>query len=151
MTARKRLRVSREELASQSGVSASTIRGYELGRRHPRQESLEAILQALQLERTESNPIRESAGFAAVRSLYEHRDGFYFTIDELQSYIEDTHWPLFVVNDSMEVVSANRAASALWGLDFQAERRRRSGFALNLLAVASEFDFPNRIEDWDGT
>lgn len=149
MLARKRLRVSREDLAERCGISASTIRGYEIGRRHPRQESLEQILQALQLERTESNPIRESAGFAAITSLWDHRATYYFTVDELQEYVEDTAWPQFVVNDTMEVVAANRAAGALWGVDFQTERCRRSGFALNLLAVASEFNFPERIERFD--
>ncbi len=149
MRARKRLKVSREDLATRSGVSASTIRGYEIGRRHPRQDSLEQILEALFLERTESNPIRESAGFAPVKSMYDHRATYYFTVEELQEYVEDAHWPLFVTNDVMEVVAANRAACALWGVDFRAERARRSNFAMNLLSVASEFNFPDRIENWD--
>ena len=74
--ARKRLGISREELATLAAVSPSTVRGYEDGRRHPRQESLEAILGALRLDRTESNPIREGAGFAPVRSLFDHEDGY---------------------------------------------------------------------------
>jgi DNA-binding transcriptional regulator YiaG len=40
--ARRRLGLSREELARLAGVSASTVRGYEDGRRHPKQDSLEA-------------------------------------------------------------------------------------------------------------
>jgi len=147
--ARKRLGVSRERLAQLAGISASTIRGYEIGRRHPKQESLEAILDALKLERTESNPIREGAGFAAVRSLYDDRADYYFTLDELQTEVEKVPWPEFVVNDAVEVVAANRMASAIWGLDFQVERKRRTPIQRNLLAVASERDFPAVIENWD--
>ena len=58
-------------------------------------------------------------------------------------------WPAFVANDSFEVVAANRGACTLWGVDFQIERLRRDGVSRNLLAVASEFDFPKRIENWD--
>jgi transcriptional regulator with XRE-family HTH domain len=149
LRARKRLGVSREALATLSGVSASAVRGYEIGRRHPKQDSLEAILDALKLDRTESNPIRESAGFAPVRSLYDHRAGYYFTVEELQTEVERVPWPEFVVNDTVEVVAANRMASAVWGLDFQAERKRRTPLQRNLLAVASEMDFPRVVENWD--
>ena len=147
--ARKRLGVSREALAQLAGVSSSTIRGYEIGRRHPKQESLEAILHALKLERTESNPIREGAGFAPVRSLYDDRADYYFSVDELQHEVEKVPWPEFVVNDAVEVVAANRMASAVWGLDFQVERQRRTPVQRNLLSVASERDFPQVIENWD--
>lgn len=126
--ARKRLRISRQQLAAASGVSAATIRGYELGRPHPKQGSLEAVLRALRLERTESNPIREGAGFAPIHSLFDHEATYYFSVDELQEYVEYAHWPLFVVNDTMEVVAANRAASAVWDVDFARERARRVNF-----------------------
>ena len=149
LQARRRLGISREALSKLSGVSASAVRGYEIGRRHPKQDSLEAILDALKLDRTESNPIREGAGFAPVRSLYDHRAGYYFTVDELQTEVERVPWPEFVVNDTVEVVAANRMASAVWGLDYQVERQRRTPVQRNLLAVASEFDFPRVVENWD--
>lgn len=147
--ARERLGLSREELAAQAGVSASSVRGYESGRRHPRQESLEAIMHALRLDRTESNPIREGAGFRPVASLFDERPDYYFTVEELQHAIDRVPWPEFVVNDTMEVVAANRIAGAVWGLDYQRERARRSRVGMNLLAVASEFDFPRLVENWD--
>lgn len=149
MRARKRLKVSREELAKRCDISPSTIRGYEIGRRHPRQESLEAILHALRVERTESNPIREAAGFAPVRSLYDHDDTYYFKPANLDEEVERVTWPQFVNNDAFEVVAANSAAEAVWGLDFKAERSRRQPYEMNVLAVATEFDFPSRIENWD--
>jgi transcriptional regulator with XRE-family HTH domain len=149
MRARKRLKVSRDELAALCHVSASTIRGYEIGRRHPKQESLEAILSALRLERTESNPIRESAGFAPVRSLFDHDEHYYFSVADLDEEVERVAWPQFANNGALEVVAANRAAEALWGIDFRAERQRRAPYEMNVLAVATEFDFPARIENWD--
>ena len=147
--ARRLLGLSREELARLAGVSPSTVRGYEDGRRHPRQESLDAILEALHLDRTEANPIREAAGFAPVRSLWDHDASYYYTVEELQEYVERVTWPQFINNDNMEVVAANRVASWVWGLDYQEERRRRTKFEMNLLAVANEFDFPNVVENWD--
>jgi len=148
-SARERLGLSREELAAQAGVSPSSVRGYEAGRRRPRQESLEAIMHALRLDRTESNPIREGAGFRPVPSLFNERSDYYFSVEELQLAVERVPWPQFVVNDTMEVVAANRTAGAVWGLDFHRERARRSRVEMNLLAVASELDFPRVVENWD--
>ncbi len=50
-----------------------------------------------------------------------------------------------------EIVAANRAACALWGVvSFKDERRKRSSpLQFNLLAVANERDFPARVENWD--
>ena len=63
--------------------------------------------------------------------------------------MESVSWPEFVVNDTMEVVAANRVACAVWGVNFGHERAHRSRAAMNLLAVASEFEFPRVVENWD--
>ncbi len=63
--ARRVLGLSRAELARAAGVSASTVRGYEDGRRHPKQESLEAIIGALRLDRTVANPDPRGSGLRA--------------------------------------------------------------------------------------
>lgn len=148
-TARQRLRLSRAELAALAGVSMETVKAYETGARPATRANLERLLNALQLERVQANGIREAAGFAPVRSLFTAYPDYEYTIEELQSVVEQVPWPEFVLNDAVEVVAANRVAGAVWGIDFQRERGRRSPVEMNLLAVANERDFPERVENWE--
>ena len=149
LRARKRLGVSRRKLAALAGVSPATVRGYELGVRHPKHASLEAIIAALKLERVEANAVREGAGFAQAWPSFLDAPDYYFGVEELQEYVERAPWPEFVVNDAFEFVAANRIVGAVWGVDFEAERRRRTNFEMSLLAIANEFDFPRLVENWD--
>lgn len=147
--ARGNLGLSRSRLGELAGVSAATIRGYEDGSRHPKRESLEAILDALRLERVAGNAIRDGAGFASVHSLFAHQPRYYFDLSELDEEVERVAWPEFVTNDSFEIVAANRTASAVWGVDARDELRRRAPSERNLLAIASERRFHELIENWD--
>lgn len=147
--ARKRLGVSRLELASLTGLSVSTIRAYEEGSRQPKHDSLQRLLASLRLERVEANAIRQGAGFPPVPSLFADVPSYYFSIDELDAEVEEVPWPEFVANDSFEVVAANKTACAIWGVDFREERTRREPHELNLLAVATENGFAARVENWD--
>lgn len=149
IAARKRLRVSRGALAQLAGVSPSTIRGYEVGRRHPGQKSLDAILDALRLERTEANAIRQATGYAPVESRWDGAAGYYCSVEEAQKAVESVPWPQFVVNEANEMVAANRAMFAVTGVDFSEERKRRSPPEMNILALANTNDFHRRIENWD--
>jgi hypothetical protein len=47
-------------------------------------------------------------------------------------------WPEFVINDPVEVLAVNRAAEALWRIDFAHERGVRTRAQMNLLSVAGE-------------
>jgi hypothetical protein len=58
-------------------------------------------------------------------------------------------WPRFVLNNLGELVSANRAAQDLWRVDLSVERRQRSPAQLNLLSIAGEGRFAERIANWD--
>ena len=147
--ARKKLGLSRSDLASVAGVSYETVKAYELGTRSASARTLERLLQALQLERVQANAIREAAGFAPVRTLFGDVPDFGYSVEELQSAVEQVPWPEFVLNEGLEVVAANRAACALWGVDFREERARRAPTQMNVLAVMNERDFPARLENWD--
>jgi transcriptional regulator with XRE-family HTH domain len=149
--ARKRLRLSQAQLASHVGVSAEAVRSYEAGRRKPPRGKLDAIFVALDLPIREANAIRESLGLASVGTRFPGGayPGYFYTIDELHETVEQATWPEFVLNDHMEVVAANRVVAALWGVDFTHEHAVRSVTELNLLAVAAERRFAERVANWD--
>jgi transcriptional regulator with XRE-family HTH domain len=148
--ARQAVSLSRQDLADRAGVSVETVRGYENGRRHPKQDSLEAILNALHLERVQANAVREGAGFAPVRSLFSDDPHYFYSTSELQQAVEEVEWPQFVSNDSFEVVAANALMCRLWGLQaFSVERQRRTSTELNIMMLASELKFAERVQNWD--
>ncbi len=143
--------VSQREVAERAGVSQESIRAYETGRRRPTRERLSAILQALETPAYDANEILEAAGFSTPSSLFpadEYPD-FNFSIDELQVEVERVPWPEFVLNNSNEMIAANTAAQALWGVDFAHERSARNRVRLNVLSIASEHQFASRIVNWD--
>mgnify|MGYP001577115788 CR=1 FL=1 len=149
--ARRRLGITRQELAERAGLSPDTIRAYELGRRRPRRDHLELIVRTLNIPNAEANQLREDLGFAPLRTLFtgELDAHYYFTAAETEQAVEEYPWPSFVVNDAVEVVAANRAVAAVWDVDWTAERRRRPRAQRNLLAVAIDLRFAERVLNWD--
>ena len=149
--ARRALKLDQQALADRVGVSRETIRGYENGRRNPTRHNLDAIFQELKLPTDQCNTIREALGFAPLRSLYTalFDRGYFLSADQLPSHLAQQPWPEFVVNDPMEVVAANAACEAIWDVDFEWEKAHRSRAALNLLAVASDHHFADRVLNWD--
>jgi hypothetical protein len=131
-------------------VSPESIRKYEGGGRSPSRETLERIVRLLQLSQAQSRAILSAAGFAAPETLFPVAayPGYYYTIAELRAEVELVPWPEFVTDDIAEVVAANRAAAALWGVDFEAELARRSRPEVNLLSVAAERHFAQRVVNW---
>ena len=148
---RKRIGISQREVAERAGISQESMRAYETGRRRPTRERLTAILQALEAPAYDANEILEAAGFSTPSTLFpadEYPD-FFFSIDELQAEVELVAWPEFVLNNTTELVAANAAAQALWGIDWATERATRTRVQLNLLTVASDRKFADRIVNWD--
>jgi transcriptional regulator with XRE-family HTH domain len=147
---RLRLGLSQVQVGALVGVSPETIRKYESGGRTPGHSRLVRIVSALQLSQRQSRAILRGAGFAPADTLFpaEGYPDYYFTVPQLRAAVEQVPWPQFVTNDLAEVVAANRAAQVLWGIDLAAELARRSRAQLNLLAVAAERHFAERVANW---
>lgn len=148
---RMQVGITQVELGKRVGLSAETIRGYESRKGRPSRERLELLIATLKIPNAIANQMRESAGFAAKHVVFdgEHDQHFFYERDEFEAVVETVPWPEFVVDDALEVVAANRPIQAVWGIDFQEERRVRSRAQLNLLAVASDRKFADRVKNWD--
>ena len=149
--ARKRLGITQRALAAQTGISSEAIRGYESGRRKAPRDRLERLITALKIPNADANVIRQSAGYATVNFLFEGEQyqDFFYTLEELPAAVEETPWPQFVVNDAFEVVAANSSICAVWDIDFAEERRTRTRAQMNVLSVASDHHFADRLKNWD--
>jgi transcriptional regulator with XRE-family HTH domain len=146
--ARRRLGVSQQELAQRAGLSFETVRGYENGRRSPRREHLQAVLDALKVERTERNAILEAAGWASDwQQIATPVADLGLTQDEAQRECARAMWPCFVMTEMSEVIVANSVATALWGVDLQREYTEVA--ERSMLAVASDPRFADRVANWD--
>jgi transcriptional regulator with XRE-family HTH domain len=150
-SARTSLRLSRTTLARLAGVSAETIKAYELGLRHPTRLYLVAILDALRLERHARNEILFSAGFAPDgEGLGPTRVPHYmFSPAEAARHVEAMPWPAFVLNEYTEVVFVNKLVERLWDIDLEEEFP--NPLDRNLVSVASLPRFADRVENWEET
>ena len=135
--ARQKAGISQREVAELAGISQESIRAYEAGRRRPTRERLTTMLQALQTPAYDANEILEAAGFSSTPTLFpaDEYPNFYFAIDELQTEVESVAWPEFVSDNGNQVVAANAAVQALWGIDFAHERATKTRAELTLLGV----------------
>ena len=146
--ARERLGLSRAELAGRCSLSAETIRAYEVGRRKPARHRLDAVLNALKLERLEANRIRHSLGYSAdYLRLGTLEPTYMFSLDELHEWVEHIPWPQFVVDENMQVVFANSVVQRLWGVDLQSELL--TPIERNMLRFATNPRFADRAVNWE--
>ncbi len=148
--ARKRLKLSLEEVAARSGMSQETVRGYENGRRRPRREHLVAVLRAVEATQPEVNDVLRAVGFADIDTLFpvsEYPD-YYFGLEELDAAVATAPWPVFVSSDAVEVLAANEATQAIWDVDLAYERSWRTRPQMNMLSVASDHHFADRVVNW---
>lgn len=147
---RQRLGLTQAGLAERAGVAPETLRKYESGGRTPSRASIGRLLGALQVPHVTVQAVLHELGFAADGTLFtfETDPDYHFTIPQLRVFVEETPWPQFVVNNVLEIVAANAAAQALWGIDLPGEFARRSRAQLNFLAIAAERRFSERIGNW---
>ncbi len=149
--ARRRMGFSLPEVAERAGLSYEAVRAYENGRRRPTREHLVRVLGAMQATQADVNEMLVGAGFAPELTLFpeDQYPSYYFALHELDAAVETVPWPQFVVNDTLEVIAANSAIEAVWDVDFEVERRWRTRAQLNVLSVASDHHFADRVANWD--
>ena len=132
--ARRKLGVSQRTLAERAGLSESAVRAYEAGKRFPHRQHLSKLIDSLSVDRAWRNRLLLAAGFAP--------DG----LQQRPADIEEW-WPAFVLSERAEVLAANAAAEALWNVDL--EREFLGPLDRNLLSVASNPRFADRVVNWD--
>lgn len=132
-------------------MSPETVRAYEMKSRRPDLARLQRLLNALNPPRAERNAILRGAGFLVEDAQFpSHRfPNYFFSAGELDDAIERYPWPSFVLNDSSEFVAANKACGAIWGVDFHAEREKRTRPQMNVLSVASDLRFADKLVNWE--
>jgi transcriptional regulator with XRE-family HTH domain len=145
---RERLKLSRSEAARISGVTADTIKSYELGRRKPSRHHLAAVLTAYRLNHVEQREILGGAGFVGEDRAQTGGVHFnWYDAEEAEAEAQRHPWPAFVLDEFSRVVAANDAAQALWGVDLRHEFT--NPVERNLLSVASMPRFADRCINWD--
>jgi transcriptional regulator with XRE-family HTH domain len=149
--AREQLGISRAELARRASIPSDTLRRWEDGSRHPTELRLRAVLEALKVTGSDANRIFQAAGYEPKPTLFPNWrfPNYFYTAEELRESVEQVPWPEFVLDNNVELVAANRAAGAVWGVDLTQELARRSKVQLSLLSVASNHHFADRVVNWD--
>jgi len=149
LAARKALKLTRAKLATLAGVSAQTVKAYELGLRRPSRSLLAALLDALKMDRAGRDEVFQSAGFAAIGAQIGPavQPGYRYTLPEAQEYVDSLPWPSFVVDDLMRVVVANVPAQAVWGVNLARDFPDTN--ARNMLRFASDPQFASKLANWD--
>lgn len=147
-THRRRRRLSQPELARRAALSVSVIKAYESGGRRPSPEALSTLIEVLGLPPEEATPLRVAAGFAAdleflLYGKYESRSLETFA-EELERY----SWPVSLLNQTGEILAANRVFYAMLGPSLAAQLKADPG-KRNLVAMSSNPEFGERAETWD--
>ncbi len=148
---RERLNLSRERLAAIVKVPTATLRRWEDASRRPSEQRLRQLLSALKLSGAPANEILVGAGYRPEPTLFPNwrYPDYFYTAEQLQTAVEQVPWPEFVLNNNVEVIAANLAVQALWGIDFLEERRERTRAQMSLLSVASAHQFADKLVNWD--
>jgi transcriptional regulator with XRE-family HTH domain len=112
--ARERLGMSREALSERSGVSANSLKSYELGRRRPTRQNLSRLLTSMKLDELSRSVIFADAGFATEIPVERFREPN-ATRKEAVQLVRNRPWPAFLVDMRLEVLALSAAAWRLLG------------------------------------
>jgi len=143
-TARRARKLTQEALARRAGVSLGAVKGYERGARHPSQNTLRCLCEALGLPAEEAGALLDAAGYTAgalTRGIAPRNIG------HLREEMAACSWPAFVTNQAMDVIAANEVLERAFGVDLS---RDYSGFGeRNFFAGMTHPEFAARLENWD--
>lgn len=142
---RERRGMSRQELAELCGLSAHSLRSYELGRRRPTRQRLLLLLKCLKVATHPRNMILASVGFAPEAPVERFREPN-VPPKEAMRLIRQRPLPAFLLNDKAEILAVSGAAWRLLGLrEYEQNPPRRH-------SVLSEIVFrvaASRVMNWD--
>jgi transcriptional regulator with XRE-family HTH domain len=103
---RERAGVSRASLATRAGVSPHSIKAFEFGERHPKEATLNALIDALGLTREQANPVRRALGYPEDWYAILH-DRFRPEDVDWQAEVDACPWPAFIANQAIDVPYSN--------------------------------------------
>ncbi len=142
---RERRGVSRQELADLCGLSAHSLRSYELGRRRPTRDRLVELLRCLQADERTRNVILAGAGLAPEAPVDRFREPNVPPREAVQ-LIRRRPLPAVLLNNRMEVLAVSGAAWRLFGMpQYEANppRHRNTLTELTIRAISA------RVRNWD--
>ena len=139
--------ITRNELASRSGISLASIRAYETGSRHPSRASLSVLLDALEADAFARQEILVGAGYAPDgRSPAEHLSDEWFSLADASAEIAALPHPACVTTELFEVVAANPCIQRVWEVDLH--RELNGPFERSFLSMLSTPRFADRLLNW---
>jgi transcriptional regulator with XRE-family HTH domain len=138
---RRRRNLTRSTLADRSGLSADSLRSYELGRRRPTRENLSRLLECLDADQATRNAIFADAGYAsdATAGRYAERG---LTRREAVAVVHRMKWPALLVGGTNILAVNDPAARVLSVRDLRTKRPAA-------LTQAARRAIGLRCENWD--
>jgi transcriptional regulator with XRE-family HTH domain len=132
------------DLAACSGISQSSIRSYELGRRHPTREHLSRLLDCLGADAPARNVILADAGFASAVAVGTSVETSVPEKEAVQ-LLHRRPWPAFLVNHRADVLAVNAVAQRFLGLP----PARPGAPYPSILTFATRRALASKCENWD--
>ena len=133
------------QLAQSSGLSASTIQSYEIGRRLPEAAAVEKLRKVLGLNNGDHARLRVAAGLqppeTGLQAAWLKARGAPNTVwDEVQA----ADWSSLVINERREIVAWNRLANRVGEKDLAT----LSQFERSVLRMAATEHFDRHLTNW---
>jgi transcriptional regulator with XRE-family HTH domain len=142
---RRRAGQTQQQLAQNSGLSASAIQSYESGRRLPGAAAVERLRQPLGLDSSDHTRFRRTAGLRApetgLKAAWLKARGAPNTVwDEVQS----CDWSSLVINERREIIAWNRLANRVGEMDLTT----LSQFQRSILRMATTEHYDRHLTNW---